>query len=703
MSESLSSAAQNPFPGADKTEWSSRFAQALSDHSGIPLDYCYQVAPYVVRPKSYLRARSGGHILRSEVLSKNSSGQEILRVEVHGFAGAPMEYNERIHTYFASPAQPNVDPNQVLPQLFTGEGLSAQPAPYLKPKAITREHLAALLDTTTSALSTANRPRTYALDKDLAVHGQQTPGLHAVMARTVLGEDGQQSTVVDLVAIGGNNRAQARLSLFELSAKDIILNGVDSNLVFAKDKPSVGLYSTDSRYWVPKFANLLRDAWNDSEHKFHENAVASAKVATVLMDLIVGSDDVKSFHTSVFAPNRIDHRRPPLDYGAADKAIADLKALLLEYAAADPALMPDAKRRWLSGTGTDPDLKPGESVVDARDRRDRALFGLLFPDEKVHADIVRRSLGEPSRSSLTLKDVQWRLALFSAGASDAYPSRWNPRVLNGLVTVAMVKKGGADLPVSGQGWREDLTAITTKSLSGRDAMADFVVVRGMHWLASFGLVDADRGSVSGQRTEEGEQRVRRTMTSVRDALAYEPGRAVGLFNEIYLAFEEGRTPRQIDEAGKPIEDTTATSNWFNVTFPKGTRLQRSNESVAGLNLAPDPTPTPERTPAQKAAALRADIHQPCESIATALHKMVEYLRNLNEAARGAGEKPLDESGGSTLSEQLLAAQSDVEGLLVLVPRLLREPVDSSKFPTHCAALFGVPADDEDAERMEEFV
>ena len=62
----------------------------------------------------------------------------------------------------------------------------------------------------------------------------------------------------------------------------------------------------------------------------------AAKVAVVPMQIIIGAGDLVEFHNTVYDPNRVDHRRPPLDYTTAEKAASDLRALLRDYQGARP-------------------------------------------------------------------------------------------------------------------------------------------------------------------------------------------------------------------------------------------------------------------------------------------------------------------------------------------------------------------------------
>ncbi len=60
----------------------------------------------------------------------NATGQKILTVDVHGFAGNAGEYNERIRREYESPFKPGGNPDRVLPTLVTGRATGDRLAPY---------------------------------------------------------------------------------------------------------------------------------------------------------------------------------------------------------------------------------------------------------------------------------------------------------------------------------------------------------------------------------------------------------------------------------------------------------------------------------------------------------------------------------------------------------------------------------------------
>lgn len=683
--------ALNPYPGADDRKWVTRMSEALAAHAGVPREVTDQIAPFVVQPKRYLKKSQGTESLDASQITRNSSGQQVLRVEVHGFAGSPHEHNERLHTDFHSPFAPTADSMTVLPVLEVGSGVGGDLAPYLTAAtAITPEHQANLLAVMERALTAKNVKRDYNLTDDLAEHGQQAVPLHVPNLRRIL-EQGANGThvrhQVDLAAISGSNRAAARLALFGLSAHDIVFG--------VRPRTVMGLSPRDGEepvaapaQWVPVLSDLLRRAYDDPHHPGHAKAVRARKVATIHLDLIIGAQHLSSFHTDVFSPNRMDHRRASLEWEIAERASADMRSLLSAYAA--DGMITEGERAWLAGQGPDPAPVQAESAVDSRDRRDRRLYAAVFPGTDVHADpraraVLRRVMGEPAHSELTNRHVATRTRMFAAAASDGYGSHWNPRNLDGLVTAAMTKKG--TVPPMTASWQEELDAADR---GDHDAMSRFIITRGMNWVASAGLITADRGSISGQTNaelredeEEASRRVRRGMADVRDALAAGASRSVALFRELAQAATEGRAPRRVDRDGHPVDGSVATSAWFDEHFPKRPRSERRGASNAGTT-AEQPTPQqPDPTPAQLRAQARdqyvavvvGDLMDACAAVAAA-------GRNLNAAADAAGMAPLgeeDEVVIALLERALQAAKKDVSGAAAAVSAMKHNTADADDF------------------------
>lgn len=571
-------AEDNPYPGADTREWTDRFSAALALDSGLPREITDGIASYVVRPKRYLMLGRKGtpDILRRSALSTNATGQKILTVEVHGFAWNAREYNERIRREYESPFKPGGKPDRVLPPLITGQASGGRLAPYITTaEAVPHDRLNSLLGTMSQALDEADGSRGYRLDEDIEIYGQQETTLHVALLRQISEPDGEGGhrvrQVVDLTAVKGANRTRARLKLFGLTPENIVFGVRPRVLMGVASKEAV---SADSRVWVPVLANLLRSAYDDPAHPGHVITRRALQVAVVPLQMIIGSEDLRDFHNTVYDPNRVDHRRPPLGYSTAEKAASDLRAVLRDFKA--HGHLSEAERAWLAGEGPDPTPVPEESVVDARDRRDRALLDVVFPPSSSGSTSLwkrtRTVLGEPARSQTGRRHVDHRARMFSAVASDGYQARWNPRVLDGLYGTTTIKN--QHTYCNSGSWSELLGAAGKGDLG---SLETFIITRGMHWLAERDLVEADRGSAGAQAAgpaesddddDERGKRIRRTMANVRGCLLHDPVRAIGLFRELAHAINTDAPPRTVDANGVPVDGTTATRDWFDAMFPK---------------------------------------------------------------------------------------------------------------------------------------
>lgn len=702
----------NPYPGSDAREWTSRFAEALATQTGLPPEVAEGIAPFVVRPKRYVQIGRKGmpDTLRLDALSENAIGQSILTVEVHGFAGNPGEYNERIRRAFDSPVKPGANPDRVLPTLVTGAEPGGNLAPYITTaQPVSHDRVNKLLGTMGQALDEANGARGYRLDEDIQVYGQQEPTLHVPLLRQISEPDGAGGTrirqVVDLTAVKGANRSRARLKLFGLVPEDIVF-GVDPAQVMGLPEATK---SADPRVWVPALADLLKAGYADREQDKNGIAHNAMKIATVKLQIIVGSPELAEFHNATFDPNRVDHRRPPLDYVTAEKASSDMRALLRDCKSR--GTITEAQRLWLAGEGPDPEAVPGESRVDARDRRDQALLDIVLPpkDPAARSDAkrIRIVLGEPSRTLTGRRHVEHRTRMFSAVASDGYTNRWNPRVLDGLFTAATIKD---QLSYAGSGtWDELLTAAE----AGDPAKLEvFINTRGMHWLAEHGIVEADRGSVGAQKStyadsDDAEEaleakRVRRGMTNVRNAMLKEPTRAVAVFRELAHATNTDSAPRTVDSTGEPLDGTVMTRDWLNIQFPKvnGTRLRRTTPPP------PDGPPPvqPEMSPQQKLVQVRDDfVTAVADELMDALAEACEHGIALIAAAREAQQHPLPDTLAETiesLEKALTAGKRDVVTITAAVSSLKHDSATAEDFASMAAEFIAANADDMDADDMD---
>ncbi|MEU0213835.1 hypothetical protein ABZ281_01490 [Streptomyces sp. NPDC006265] len=671
----------NPFPGADKVTWTRTFSVALHETTGLPLEITDGLAPYIVHPKDYLLRQRGEdgaeYRIKPGVINRDpSTGLDIMEVTVHGFAGTPGEYNERIRRFFHSPARHNSDPARMLPRLVTGRHEGALPAAFLTTAApVDSQTLSGLIGTMTDALDQADGDRGYKLIDDMQVYGQNETTLHALLLRQVRepvkeldgGITAQVRRVLDATAVKGANRSRARLALHGLVPKDIIF-GIDRGLLGLDGVDGVPAKVADPAVWVPAFAERLRVAFDDERHSLHGQAKQAAMVATVRMQIIVGTSAPEDFHNVVFDPNRADHRRPPLGYTLVEKAASDLRAVLRD--AKQRGWISEEERAWLAGEGPDPEHRPGEGIVTARDRRDRALYAVVFPKDPARARALRRVLGEPARYA-TSKDHVWhRLRMVSSVIGEGYSFRWNPRVLDGLLSSTFIKFRGhlAEEPA----WDKVIGAVSTADQPlDLDALDRFLTTRGIHWLAECKIIEADRGSIGAQsgsgELEDGEtvadKKIRRSTINARKAMLSQPRRTIGLMNELARATAKNTTPRQVDPEGLPIEDTKADKSWFDTVFPKAQTKRPPTFTLRGSSTDGTTPQPPDPTPLEIFNDTRGRFYDAVTGdLPTALVEVLKTARSLLSDAQEAGQRPLHgavEQEIAALLRALSVVHSDV--------------------------------------------
>ncbi|MEV3985611.1 hypothetical protein [Nonomuraea sp. NPDC049758] len=597
---------------------------------------------------------------------------KIMEVVVHGYAGSPGEYNERIRGAFDSPARRNPDPSRMLPRLVTGKREDGQPAAFLTTEyPVAGATLSGLISAMTDALDKADSDRGYKLRDDMAIYGQNETTLHALLLRTIRESDGANGPhvrrVLDLTAIKGANRSRARLELHGLSPKEIVF-GVDRNDLELNDA-DLPTRVADPAVWVPALADALQAAYDDDLHVLHKRARRAAKVATVKIQIIVGASAPEDFHNVVFDPNRADHRRPPLGYSLVEKAASDLRAVLRD--ARKHGWISEEERAWLAGEGSDPDQRPNEDIVSVRDRRDRALFAVVFPNNAARAQAVRRVLGEPSRTATSKEHVWHRLRMVSSVIGEGYGFRWNPRVLDGLLSSTFIKEGRhlADEPA----WNKVI-----RPASGSEVVPEilerFLTTRGIHWLAERKIIEADRGSIGAQNeggeTTDGEtladKKIRRSTISARKAMLAQPRRTLGLMTELARASVTNQTPRQVDVDGNAIDGTKADKYWFDIEFPK-TQSRRSPKLTARASSTDQTEPQPPPlNPLEIFAKSRGRFYDAVtEDLPLTMGRVLKTTRSLIVDAQSANQKPLHGAADEevkALQEALYAVQADLKSL-----------------------------------------
>ncbi|WP_150160028.1 hypothetical protein [Streptomyces venezuelae] len=673
----MSMSPSGPFPSPPTREWQERWVAAVLATKDVtaPRAALENIAPFVVRPKDDLTGPDeepdGVRRLRPDRyrwVTTDAGRMLLVTVRMHGVGGIVWEHNERISSEWRSLADPGTGAakgRRPLPRVTSWTRLTedGQERTFtaLESTAVTREALISSVDEAASALTNRVGMRPYDLLEDLALNGQVEPCMY-VAQHIGLGEQPPQQadgsprypgSYWGWMAVRGNNRTTFRQELFGVSSSEV-LTGVPFKKL-GQDGPGV---SVSPSYWLGRLSEVLNKEYAEGEREGRTDTRAhrAVAIASVEAHLVIGSSAPERLFRIAQGSNRRDHVHPPLEFGPNDRGRALGRGVLGAYTA--ERLLDDRTADVLAGLApvTDlPDAPSGASVSELRDLRSMRLLTELFPtqDQTAKRTRIRAALGEPAPSQLTARDVNRRVRAWSALTSESYPEPWNPRVAE-VVTAVQGRKG-----ITLLGRR--LPELLATAEADREAFEELLTFRAPHWLAAFDIIDADRGSLSGQRTDdEGReaQRVRRTVANVIEAMRKRPAMAVGLLRELAAAMDEGdRPPRQVDETGTAL-DGRAHRAWFNRTFPKetGTRPYRQRRSQeggepgaageagrAGEETASGPftdpaapADAPEETPEQALKRLTEVLEREIGKTAETVTELAEAVKDVATAAETAG-------------------------------------------------------------------
>lgn len=697
----------NPFVEPAPREWQTRWIDAVQaiDGASVPRDALENIAPFIVRPKDALTEpdERGERRFKDglcQVIATDAGEMLVAEVLMHGAGGVVWEHNERISSVWHSAADPAAASGdqrslpRVRPYVRTTEAGQDKVFAALASQVANREDLVATIEQAVNQLAARDGHRPYDLLEDLVLNGQREPGLYVPQHFTLAqdpptddnGEPLHPRSYWGWMAVRGNNRTQRRQELFQITSAEV-LTGVP----FAKLGMDGEDISTSPRYWLKALSALLNKEYGAAQEAgdTETRAWRAAQVAVVRAHLVIGSPTPQRLFRIVQVSNRHDHVHPPLGFTANDRGRALGRSILGAYVAA--GVLDDTEAEALSGTAPITEL-PGvperADVSVLRDLRAMRLLAELFPSDEIKRRLIRRALSEGPPSLLNSDEVNQRARAWSALCSESYPKPWNPRVAE-VFRVRDVRPG---LTPSGR----PLPELLDRAADDDDAFEELIAYRAPHWLAFFDLIDADRGSLTGQQTDDDHgtraARIRRTVTNSLFALRANRTMAVGLLRELALAMDEGdRRPRKIRPDGEPA-DEPANRAWFNRAFPKesGTRPYRARGNGTGPGpgqlTTEDAGPgTEEDTgPEEDTGAAAAAVGMTDEKAVLHLTRKLEQQTQLL-ADTAAGLRELladlrDRAAGAGRDHALDQGQADEQVLLITktlgVLRMLPEEVQS---------------------------
>ncbi|GAA3383925.1 hypothetical protein GCM10017750_56150 [Streptomyces racemochromogenes] len=618
--------AQAPFPLPPSPERQAAWIEAVlaTDGVNVPRAALENVAPFIVDPEAAVgepdaagvRRLKGGSVRR---LRTDAGDMVVAVVRMHGAGGVQWSHNERISSIWRSIADPTVGRgterilSSVQPWSQVDDQGTERFLAALQSTAQNRQALLMDAEDAADALSKRDKVRPYDLEEDLVLNGQQEPGMYVPQQvrlveppeRDAKGEPLHPEAFWGWMAVRGNNRTQKRQSIFRLTSGEV-LAGVPAEKLGRPGDEIVW----DPNQWLSEFSTLLNREFAESteglDPKDAPRARRAEAIAVVDAHLVVGTPTPKRLYRIVQMSNRRDHVHPPLEFDPIDRSRALGRSVLGMYVAR--GLMDEKTAEVLSGFAPvreHPDATPEMSVADLRDLRSMALLQELFPVDPHKRHLLRRALSEGPPSQLKADEINQRARAWSALTSLSYPQPWNPRI--GQIFTSKVREG---IVLSGRSLRDLLS-----SADGDDqAFEELVAYRAAHWLASFGIVEADRGSLDGQEVlgDSGERvrRARRGVPNVLQALRHNRKGAVGLLKSLVAAMEDGdRQPLRVSGSGMQMPGRPMTPLWLDEVFPKetGTRPRKPATAPAapapapaGPTSAPAPAPEPEPAGAETA-------------------------------------------------------------------------------------------------------
>ncbi|MFF4160317.1 hypothetical protein [Streptomyces sp. NPDC001678] len=610
--------AGGPFPIPASREDQEVWIEAVLATTGVnlPRGALENIAPFIVDPNDMLSEPDahGARTLKASTVRRirTDAGDLVVAVvRMHGVGGVQWGHNERISSIWRSVADPTVGREteralaSVRPWLGVDGDGRKQCFAALESVVADRRTLIMNAEDAADELKRRDRVRPYDLEEDLVLNGQQDPGMYVAQQVRIEENPERDSDGNPLypdaywgwMAVRGNNRTQKRQSIYRLTSSEV-LAGVPAE----KLEREGGEVVCDPRDWLPEFSTVLNREFaetGDSEldPTSGSRARRAAAIAVVDAHLVIGTPTPQRLYRIVQMNNRRDHVHPPLEFDALDRSRALGRSVLGMYVAQQ--VMDEKTAEVLSGLVPIrklPDATADMTVSELRDLRSMRLMQELFPVDPRKRHLLRRALSENPPSQLKSGEINQRARTWSAMTSESYPAPWNPRV--GQVFSTRAREG---IVLSGRRLPDLLAAADTDD----DAFDELVSYRAAHWLASFGIIEADRGSLDGQEaigdTGERIRRSRRTVMNCLQALRHEKSRmmAVGVLKSLAAAMDDGdRRPWRVSSSGKEMVGREMTPLWFDSEFPKetGTRPRKTaNSAPPSLTTATVPTSLPSHT------------------------------------------------------------------------------------------------------------
>nr|WP_257101877.1 hypothetical protein [Streptomyces sp. alain-838] len=489
------------------------------------------------------------------------------------------------------------------------------PLAALSTEPVRSEMAGALQQYAVDRLRRRGQRRSYDLVESMVHEGQRDSTVVVLQQVPMTGPDGTLATPWRGFQVTGNNRADARLQVYGLDARQMLTGVPQSALRLPGEEENRRLVLVGLGEILRRISTLLNTAYADAGHELEEQAERAQRIAQVPARVVVGARTPERLEESLRQLNVHDHLRGQLDYDDEDRGLGLWSTLVKAYQAKGllaELLAKEVAQDRVPAASLDADaiadalvgaraldvltvlLPPGDKVspMTLRDVAVRCATVMLFPPVPPRPDnlpprahmptgrywpVVRAALQEASWAVSSTAKTERRTQVWAAVVAQHFAAHGNLLATRGLFTSLNVQYGV----------RPDARSLASLLSACRqgDAGAWEVLVR-RHLLP--GLVNAPLPFITaGQGSEKGADRkgVRRTPVNAVLALvnAY-TSPPPGVTRELLVAFAEevlhapdagfgvpGQAPGTFwapDAQGFPQEGRLADKAWFDATFPK---------------------------------------------------------------------------------------------------------------------------------------
>ncbi|MFC8699614.1 hypothetical protein [Streptomyces parvus] len=461
-------------------------------------------------------------------------------------------------------------------------------------------------------LRRAGRGRGYDLVESLVAAGQLSRGMCVLQQWQLQDQTGQTSKSWRMVAVTANNRALARLDIFDLQVEHLVTGMPQSLYPYPRENTDSELLLHNQREVLNRISYSLNGELAAEGTDRERPAHRAGRIADVPTEVVVGCSNPAALEHLLRALNVDDHLRGIQPYDEDARLIA-LFAILIDAYATEGLLVralaetfPEARgadrlnvdgvRSALTANGPlaplSPLVPPGDEIspVALRDIALRSITALVFPDLPAappktgqrqvrdtgrYWPIVRGALQEPAWSQTGAKTAAARTKLWSAAVAQLSMHRANILSAHGLFATADTKEGARQDPRS---LRDLFLGAQAGDATAWAALVQRMVPNLIH--APEPLITPGQGSEAGGQRKGERRGPANAVAALKMAYKQE---APNVTRELLLSFAKAVLENPDATETPEAPDGTRLICYGEQTWPEESRTT----IVPGMILAPD--------------------------------------------------------------------------------------------------------------------